>query len=389
MKKIKIFLILIMAFCTGYITYNFKLHMKFIRLFRKPDISVIMSTYNRANTMTDSIESVLAQTETDFEFIIIDDGSTDNTYDILREYAKKDWRIRVFKNEQNKGLIYSLNRGLDLAKGDLIARMDDDDIMIPWRLERQKLAMKLYPSITVMGTLIIGAEDEVHQKKTLPIIENPDLMQIYSYTSSGLAHPTIIMRRDFLQQHNIRYRPENLYAEDCGLYADVLNAGGKITELKEHLLRYGVKKNVKRPDNYYDTQYNTFKKIQREKFNHLFKVDESLLGHERELPIKCKLWEKMTEANKNKGILNQTELEKLKAQMCPENVEKAIWVKHEYWSDFFVFENKNRIYRHSNKDRATVVKNTPQSITIKWDNYGIEEFEKKSPTTYIFIEKNH
>ncbi|MBR4926846.1 MAG: glycosyltransferase family 2 protein, partial [Alphaproteobacteria bacterium] len=313
---------------------------------------------------------------------------TDNTYDILREYAKKDNRIRLFKNNQNKGLIYSLNRGLDLAKGDLIARIDDDDTMIPWRLERQKLAMKLYPSITIMGTLIIGTEEEIHQKKTLPIIENPDLMQIYSYTSSGLAHPTIIMRRDFLQKHNIRYRSENLYAEDCGLYADVLNAGGKITELKEHLLRYGVKKNVKRPDNYYNTQYNTFKKIQREKFNRLFKVDEALLGHERETPVKCQLWDKMIEANKTKNIVNQQELEKLKEQRCPQNFEQAIWVKHKYWDDFFIFEGTNRLYRHANKDSATVVKNTPQSITIKWDNYGIEEFEKKSPNTYVFIE-NH
>lgn len=377
----------VITFCIGFASYHFQIYTKFFQMMYTPDITVIMSTYNRANTMTDAIESVLAQTEKNFEFIIIDDGSKDNTYDILREYAKKDSRIVVLKNEQNKGLIHSLNRGLDIAKGKLIARMDDDDAMIPWRLERQKLAMKLYPNITVMGTFIVDADAEVHPKKSLPIIENPDLMQIYSYTAAALAHPTIIMRRDFLNKHNIRYRAENLYAEDCGLYADILNAGGKITELKEYLLRYGVKTNVKRPDDYYNTQYNTFKKIQREKFSRLFDADDTLLGHEREMPTKCKLWEQMVEANKTKNIVNQKVLEKLKTDRCPKNIEQAVWVKHEYWDDFFVFEGKKRIYRYANKNAATIIKNTPKKLIIKWDDYGTEEFEKVTPKKYIFVKE--
>ncbi|MGN1062757.1 MAG: glycosyltransferase family 2 protein, partial [Alphaproteobacteria bacterium] len=90
----------------------------------QPTISVVMSTYNRAYALPTSVDSILNQTYGDFEFIIVNDGSTDNTAQVLAAYADKDKRIRVLTNKQNKGLIYSLNRGLDAARGKYIARMD-------------------------------------------------------------------------------------------------------------------------------------------------------------------------------------------------------------------------------------------------------------------------
>ena len=330
MKKIKMPVLLIMAACLGYAASHYQLFSKIHRLFHTPKISVIMSTYNRADIVGDAIESVLNQTEPDFEFIIIDDGSKDNTYDVLKQYAEKDNRVKVLSNDTNKGLIYSLNRGLDEAKGELIVRMDDDDAMIPWRLERQALAMKLYPKITLMGSRIVGPESEVPRITTLPIIEDPNITQINTYTSSGLGHPTIIFRKDFLNKHNIRYRADNLYAEDCGLYADILNAGGKITVLQEHLLRYGVKQNLKRATDYHYIQYETFKKVQKEKLSRLMEVDESLLGHNRETPIKCQIWAKMIEGNKTKNIVDQKTLETIYTQNCPTDIENAIFVVHDY-----------------------------------------------------------
>lgn len=384
MKKFKTPLLMIAAAGLGYAVSHYNVISKTYNLFHTPKISVVMSTYNRAGTMGSAIESVLNQTEKDFEFIIIDDGSTDNTSAIIQEYAKKDSRIKFLRNEENKGLIYSLNRGLNAARGELIARMDDDDEMIPWRLERQLLAMKLYPSITLMGTRIIGADSKVDKKTSLPIIDDPNMTQIHTYTSSGLAHPTIIFRKEFINKHNIRYRSDNLYAEDCGFYADILNTGGKISTLQEHLLRYGVKKDVKRPDNYGYIQYDTFKKIQKEKLSRLFDVDDSLLGHSRETPIKCKIWAKMLEANQTKNIVDQKSLKNLHDQHCPTDIDDAVWVKHKFWDDFFIFEGKNRVYRHSNKDAATIIKNTPKMLTIKWDKYGTEEFKKENPNKYTF-----
>ena len=384
MKKFKTPLLMIMAAGLGYAASHYGIISKTHNLFHAPKVSVIMSTYNRAATMGTAIESVLNQTEKDFEFIIIDDGSTDNTSAVIQEYAAKDRRIKFLQNEENKGLIYSLNRGLDVAKGEFIARMDDDDSMIPWRLERQLLAMKLYPSITLLGTRIIGADSKVDKKQSLPIIEDPNITQINSYTSSALAHPTIIFRKDFINKHNIRYRADNLYAEDCGFYADVLNNGGKISTLQEHLLRYGVKKDVTRPDNYAYIQYDTYKKIQKEKLSRLFDVDESLLGHSRETPTKCKIWAQMIEANKTKNIVDQKTLENIHIKHCPTDINASIWVKHKFWDDFFIFEGDKRIYRYSNKDAATIVKNTPKTLVIKWDRYGTEEFKKESPNKYTF-----
>ena len=387
MKKFKTPLLIVIAATLGYASSHYQLFSKIGDMFHTPKISVVMSTYNRAAVVGDAIESVLNQTEKDFEFIIIDDGSKDNTYEVLKQYAQKDNRIKVLRNEQNKGLIYSLNRGLDVAKGDLIARMDDDDAMIPWRLERQVLAMKLYPHITLMGSRILGAEGQTTQKTTLPIIEDPNITQINTYTSSGLAHPTVIFRKDFVNKNNIRYRSDNLHAEDCGLYADILNAGGKISTLQEHLLKYGVKKNLQKPENYGYVQYDTFKKIQKEKLSRLMKVDETLLGHSRETPIKCQIWAQMIEANKTKNIVDQKTLESIHTKHCPTDFKNAIWVKHKFWDDFFIFEGNKRIHRYSNKDAATIIKNTSDTLVIDWDKYGTEEFKKDNPTKYSFVKE--
>lgn len=388
MKRFKTPLLLIIAAGLGYIAGHYRLPLKMGDLFHTPKISVVMSTYNRADIVGDAIESVLNQTEPDFEFIIIDDGSEDNTFDVLKQYAKKDKRIKALRNETNKGLIYSLNRGLDVAKGQLIARMDDDDAMIPWRLERQVLAMELYPSITLLGSKILGATRQTQKKTTAPTIEDPNITQINTYTSSGLAHPTVMFRKDFINKHNIRYRADNLYAEDCGLYADILNAGGKISNLQEHLLRYGVKKNLKKPEKYGHIQYDTFKKIQREKLSRLMdNVDNSLLGSRREIPTKCKIWSQMIEANKTKNIVDQGTLTDIHTKYCPADIDNAIWVKHEFWSDFFIFDGEKRIHRYSNNDAATIVENTSDTLIVDWDRYGTEEFKKDSPNQYTFVKE--
>src|SRR5246127_2844835 len=101
-----------------------------------PAISVVMAVYNSAAVVAEAVDSVLNQTFRDFEFIIIDDGSTDSSGDILRQYAQRDARIRLYAQE-NCGLIASLNRGCKLAQGRYIARMDADDISLPARFEKQ------------------------------------------------------------------------------------------------------------------------------------------------------------------------------------------------------------------------------------------------------------
>ena len=101
-----------------------------------PKVSVVMSVHNGSHYLHEAVESILNQTFTDFEFITIDDFSTDSSWEILTKYADQDQRIKLFKNEENLGLTKSLNKGLKLAQGDYIARQDADDVSLPERFEK-------------------------------------------------------------------------------------------------------------------------------------------------------------------------------------------------------------------------------------------------------------
>lgn len=114
-----------------------------------PEISVVLSVYNDAKYVGVAIESVLAQTFTDFELIIIDDASTDESLSIARDFA--DERIRIVENEENLGLTKSLNKGISLAQGKYIARMDSDDICLPTRFEKQVAYLDAHPDVGVCG----------------------------------------------------------------------------------------------------------------------------------------------------------------------------------------------------------------------------------------------
>ncbi len=116
----------------------------------KPRVTVLMSVYNGEKYLREAIDSILNQTFKDFEFLIIDDGSTDSSADIIRSYT--DFRIRLIQNEKNIGLTRSLNKGLKLAKGEYIARMDVDDISLPIRFEKQVSFLDKYEDVKLVGS---------------------------------------------------------------------------------------------------------------------------------------------------------------------------------------------------------------------------------------------
>src|SRR5260370_151977 len=127
-----------------------------------PPVSMLMSVFNGEAFLPQALESILGQTFGDFEFIIIDDGSTDTTAQILSDYAKQDERVRVF-NQGNKGRAASLNDGIDLARAEYIARMDADDIALPHRLKEQIRFMERHPEVGLLGGAVelIGPEGQV------------------------------------------------------------------------------------------------------------------------------------------------------------------------------------------------------------------------------------
>jgi len=161
----------------------------------KPLVSVIMPAYNSQKYIERAIESILCQTFKDFEFIIINDASNDRTLKIIKEYAVKDKRIRVYNNEKNLQIAASLNIGIKLAKADLLARMDPDDISHKKRLEYQYNFMQKNKNVAIVGANIIVLND--HGKK-IAVREYPskssDLKKIM-FKYSPFAHPVIMFRK--------------------------------------------------------------------------------------------------------------------------------------------------------------------------------------------------
>lgn len=137
----------------------------------KYKVSVITAVFNGQKYVDESIKSILEQTFLDFEFIIVDDGSTDKTKEILENWAKKDSRIKIIVNSENIGLTKSLNKAINIVKGEYIARQDADDISLPQRLEKQVIFLENNSEVKILGTFgyAINKEGKILRKEVLPI----------------------------------------------------------------------------------------------------------------------------------------------------------------------------------------------------------------------------
>ena len=229
-------------------------------------ISIIMSTYKEEeNLLRESIESLLNQTYKDFEFIIILDFPDNNLHKrIIEEYSKIDNRIRFFVNEKNLGLTGSLNRGLSLAKGEYIARMDADDISLPYRLERQLEYIKKnqYDLIGGITQMIDEDGNSIYSIQKVPT----DFNKIKKALRYGqcIAHPTWLGRKEVFDYLN-GYRNIPL-CEDFDFTLRVVLNGFKISNLNETVLKYRMTKNSISRNNLYD-QYLYMKYITNEYSN--------------------------------------------------------------------------------------------------------------------------
>ena len=199
-----------------------------------PLISVLMAVYNGEKYLREAIDSILNQTYTNFEFLIVNDGSIDLTEDIILSYS--DNRIRYIKNETNLKLIASLNKGLDLAIGKYIARMDADDISLPERLEKQVDFMERNQEIGVLGTSVktIGLENNYEVK----FEKGHDAIRLKLLFNNYLHHPTVMLRKTILDNFNLKY-PDVLHAEDYALWIEMTKYT-RIEILSDVLLLYRI-----------------------------------------------------------------------------------------------------------------------------------------------------
>lgn len=207
-----------------------------------PAISVIMSVKNGANMLDRSISSILNQTFSDFEFIICDDGSTDNTLDILKKYREQDSRIIVLHNDESQGLAYSLNKCIEVSHSNILARQDADDWSDEKRFEIQYPFVINHPEYAIVGTQWYNVTGDGSIKtsdvKTCPTAKDQIKGGLY-------MHPSWMMRKDMVEK--VGYYTVNKYtlrSQDYHLVMKVLGAGMKLYNMREKLYYYTVDNNT-------------------------------------------------------------------------------------------------------------------------------------------------
>lgn len=206
-----------------------------------PLVSIIMPVYNAGVFLCDAIDSMLQQTYSNWELILIDDGSTDDSWEILLRYGQKDARIKLYQNETNQGVAKSLNKALELVSGDFVARMDADDISHPQRLERQVEFLQEHPEIDLISADTITFK--THKPDILPIVQlnlryPPAIAKTLLVMTNVFSHPTVMARMTERMRPLFYYDEAFELAEDYHLWIRLAMGGFQLATVKEALVFY-------------------------------------------------------------------------------------------------------------------------------------------------------
>ncbi len=202
-----------------------------------PTISVLMPVYNGSEYLADAVESILAQTFGDFELIVVDDGSTDDSLEILQEYAKRDRRVRLI-SRPNTGIAGALNDAIATARAPLFARMDADDIALPLRFEKQVAFLEAHPEVVLVGSRVLLIDPygtslyESDHRLTHPEINT----QMLSGIGWSVVHPSAMMRAAAARAAG-GYRADRVPSEDLDLFLRLTEIG-QAANLADILLKY-------------------------------------------------------------------------------------------------------------------------------------------------------
>ncbi|MFH1561035.1 MAG: glycosyltransferase family 2 protein [Patescibacteria group bacterium] len=204
---------------------------------KQPLISVVMPAYNAGSYLVEAIESVLGQTYENFEFIIVNDGSTDNTWEIIKQYAKKDKRITAIKNKSNLGVSAAANIATSEAKGKFIARMDADDVSFSDRLEKQVEFLQKNKEVVAVGgqCIVIDKNNNIIGDKTFPT--NTKKLAEMIFWAIPIQQPSIMINRSLLPKNFVWYPVDFSSAEDVDLYFRFLKYG-QLANLNDWLIFY-------------------------------------------------------------------------------------------------------------------------------------------------------
>ncbi|MBU2540164.1 glycosyltransferase [Patescibacteria group bacterium] len=186
-----------------------------------PKVSVIMAVFNGQQYVGEAIKNILEQTFKNFEFIIVNDGSTDKTEEILTNWEKKDSRIKIISNPSNIGLTKSLNKAIDVVQGKYIARQDADDISLPQRLEKQVVFLEDHLEIKVLGTFgyAINQEGKILREETLPV-SHQDIKNVL-IRRNPFIHTSVMIRKEIINKVG-KYNEDFKVIQDYELWFRIL-----------------------------------------------------------------------------------------------------------------------------------------------------------------------
>jgi Glycosyl transferase family 2 len=246
----------------------------------QPKVSVLMPVYNGELYIREAIDSILNQTFSDFELIIIDDCSTDGSVAVVKTYM--DSRIRLIANPINQGLSFILNQGNKLARAEYIARIDCDDISLPKRLEKQVEYLDRHPDIAVLGAQSIDIDTEGKVTKNQSMYLYPVEPSSLRWTASYLCpfrHPLVMYRRQILWEKLGGYDETISFAEDYEIWQRLLNNNYQGANLPEILLKYRVHPKSMMNTASTATKTNTVSPMRKEY------LDKLIPGYDREKEI--------------------------------------------------------------------------------------------------------
>ena len=227
------------------------------------DVSVIMPTYNMELYVEEAVNSILNQSFKDFEFIIVDDASTDNTPAFLKSI--QDDRVICIFNKQNRGNYACRNEGLSNASGKYICVMDADDIAHPDRLMKQYAFMEENLRCVAVGSDILGFSN-TRSNLLLKRLQNKEEIKVFLLKDNTCTHPSLIIRKEILDRYKIQYNEKFYYAADYNLIVD-LSAIGSLSNLPEPLLKYRLHNNqityIRKNEQIYYRNQIQFKQLSR------------------------------------------------------------------------------------------------------------------------------
>lgn len=304
-----------------------------------PKVSVVVPVYNAEKFIKSTLDSLLSQTFSDYEIIMVNDMSTDQSVKIINQFH--DQRIKMFYNERNMGIAYTRNRAIELSSGEYIAIMDDDDIAPPRRLEKEVQFLDQNPDIAVVAGHCRFIDEAGHmiQNRQWNVFQNPDYIKAYLLTGDAIPNGAAMVRRQFILENNILYQDGLCGAEDYQFWVEC-SLHGKIANLDEIMLYWRIGHNNETTRNWHtQKRKEALKSIRKyalegngfhlneseiELLNQIFDGD-SALGKE-ELNALYKTLRKITVQAREMEFDNKDEIAAMCRKRFGEKVGKAFYL---------------------------------------------------------------